>query len=133
MCRGNAGKTSPDVDANRHFTYFGPICIALMQACRCCSLTTQYQESDFAFAERLMNEEGLFHYFEHSGDPDSPALGAHTYRWKPFVAIAEAIFTVMGYPYPSQVDLGQQDRACRTNRIPNGTPNRLAPWVYRYV
>jgi type VI secretion system secreted protein VgrG len=42
------------------------------------SLTTQYQESDFAFAERLMNEEGLFHFFEHTGDPDSPGLGAHT-------------------------------------------------------
>jgi type VI secretion system secreted protein VgrG len=42
------------------------------------SLTTQYQESDLAFAERLMNEEGLFHFFEHTGDPDSPGLGAHT-------------------------------------------------------
>lgn len=41
------------------------------------SLTTQYQESDFAFIERLMNEEGLFHYFDHTGDPASPALGSH--------------------------------------------------------
>lgn len=41
------------------------------------SLTTQYQESDLAFAERLMHEEGLFHFFEHSGAPDSPALGSH--------------------------------------------------------
>ncbi|MEJ7807257.1 MAG: type VI secretion system tip protein TssI/VgrG, partial [Telluria sp.] len=41
------------------------------------SLTTQYQESDLAFAERLMNEEGLFHYFLHTGEPDSPALGQH--------------------------------------------------------
>lgn len=42
------------------------------------SLTTQYQESDYAFAERLMNEEGLFHYFEHEGDPDRADLGKHT-------------------------------------------------------
>jgi type VI secretion system secreted protein VgrG len=42
------------------------------------SLTTQYQESDLAFAERLMHEEGLFYFFEHSGDPRSPSLGAHT-------------------------------------------------------
>jgi type VI secretion system secreted protein VgrG len=42
------------------------------------SLTTQYQESDLAFAERLMSKEGLFHYFEHSGDPASPSLGSHT-------------------------------------------------------
>ena len=42
------------------------------------SLTTQYQESDLAFAERLMHEEGLFYFFEHSGDPDSASLGSHT-------------------------------------------------------
>jgi len=42
------------------------------------SLSTQYQESDLAFAERLMLEEGLFHYFEHRGDAASPALGSHT-------------------------------------------------------
>jgi type VI secretion system VgrG family protein len=40
------------------------------------SLTCQYQESNFAFAERLMYEEGLFYYFEHSrADGD---LGSHT-------------------------------------------------------
>jgi type VI secretion system secreted protein VgrG len=41
------------------------------------SLTTQYQESDLAFAERLMHEEGLFYFFEHSGAPGSAALGSH--------------------------------------------------------
>jgi type VI secretion system secreted protein VgrG len=42
------------------------------------SLTTQFRESDLAFVERLMSEENLFHYFEHAGAPDSPALGSHT-------------------------------------------------------
>ncbi|GGY28577.1 type VI secretion system Vgr family protein [Pseudoduganella albidiflava] len=42
------------------------------------SLTCQYQESNRTFAERLMHEEGLFYYFEHSGDPSSAALGGHT-------------------------------------------------------
>lgn len=42
------------------------------------SLTCQYQESNMAFAERLMREEGLFYYFEHSGDADSASLGTHT-------------------------------------------------------
>jgi type VI secretion system secreted protein VgrG len=42
------------------------------------SLTTQYQESDLAFALRLMHEEGLFYFFEHIGEPDSPSLGSHT-------------------------------------------------------
>lgn len=41
------------------------------------SLTTQYQESDLAFIERLMSAEGLFYYFEHEGDPGSPRLGSH--------------------------------------------------------
>ncbi|GJI96540.1 hypothetical protein RugamoR57_32580 [Duganella caerulea] len=41
------------------------------------SLTCQYQESNFDFAERLMREEGLFYYFEHSGAPDSDTLGGH--------------------------------------------------------
>ena len=41
------------------------------------SLCTQYQESDLAFAERLMHEEGLFYFFEHQGDPASTTLGRH--------------------------------------------------------
>jgi len=42
------------------------------------SLVTQYQESDLAFAERLMHEEGLFYFFEHAGDPGNASLGCHT-------------------------------------------------------
>jgi type VI secretion system VgrG family protein len=42
------------------------------------SITTQYQESDLAFAQRLMHEEGLFCFFEHRGDPSSSGLGSHT-------------------------------------------------------
>lgn len=41
------------------------------------SHTTQYQESDLAFVARLMHDEGLFHFFEHSADPGSPGLGSH--------------------------------------------------------
>ncbi|PHV32471.1 type VI secretion system tip protein VgrG [Janthinobacterium sp. BJB312] len=42
------------------------------------SLTCQYQESNMAFAERLMREEGLFYYFEHIGNAESAILGSHT-------------------------------------------------------
>ena len=42
------------------------------------SLTTQYQESNMAFAERLMSEEGLFYFFEHQGESASSGLGVHT-------------------------------------------------------
>jgi type VI secretion system secreted protein VgrG len=41
------------------------------------SQTTQYMESDLAFAERLMLDEGLFYFFEHSADPASSSLGCH--------------------------------------------------------
>jgi len=41
------------------------------------SLSTQYQESDWAFAQRLMSEEGLFFYFEHQGAANSRDLGSH--------------------------------------------------------
>lgn len=42
------------------------------------SITTQYQESNRAFAERLMREEGLFYFFEHEGNTGSDTLGKHT-------------------------------------------------------
>jgi type VI secretion system VgrG family protein len=42
------------------------------------SITTQYQESDLAFAQRLMHEEGLFYFFEHQSSPASPSFGSHT-------------------------------------------------------
>ena len=42
------------------------------------SLCIQYQESDLAFCQRLMSEEGLFYYFTHHGDVSSAALGKHT-------------------------------------------------------
>jgi type VI secretion system secreted protein VgrG len=42
------------------------------------SLTTQYQETDFEFLRRLWAEEGLFYWFEHTGNPQSESLGEHT-------------------------------------------------------
>ncbi len=40
------------------------------------SLTTQYQETDYAFVERLLAEEGLFYWFEHAQVGDA-SLGSH--------------------------------------------------------
>ncbi len=42
------------------------------------SLTTQYQETDLAFVQRLLAEEGIYYWFEHAADPGSDSFGAHT-------------------------------------------------------
>src|SRR5690606_17060983 len=42
------------------------------------SLTTQYEESDHAFLQRLLAEEGIFFWFEHAGDASSDTFGTHT-------------------------------------------------------
>ncbi len=42
------------------------------------SITTQYRKAAPVFAQRLMNEEGLFYFFEHKASPDSPSFGSHT-------------------------------------------------------
>ncbi|KRB93659.1 type VI secretion system Vgr family protein [Duganella sp. Root198D2] len=47
------------------------------------SLCTQYQESDWAFAERLMAEEGLFYYFEHRSDGHLLVIADHNGAFQP--------------------------------------------------
>ncbi|MBL9221202.1 type VI secretion system tip protein VgrG [Xanthomonas fragariae] len=42
------------------------------------SLTTQYEETDLAFVERLLAEEGIYVWFAHAGDAGSERLGSHT-------------------------------------------------------
>jgi type VI secretion system VgrG family protein len=39
---------------------------------------TQFDESDLAFIDRLLAEEGLFYWFEHAGDAGSESFGTHT-------------------------------------------------------
>jgi type VI secretion system VgrG family protein len=66
------------------------------------SLTCQYQESNLAFAERLMSEAGLFYYFEHGAARNTAQLGSltmviadHNGSFKPN-AQAEVRFTQPG-------------------------------------
>jgi type VI secretion system secreted protein VgrG len=42
------------------------------------SLSIQYQETDLAFVQRLLIEEGLFCWIEHTGNSADASLGAHT-------------------------------------------------------
>jgi type VI secretion system secreted protein VgrG len=96
------------------------------------SVCTQYQESDLAFAERLMHEEGLFYFFEHAGDPDHPALGSHTMviadhnaAFKPN-AQATVWFTQPGAVMRADsIDRWRTESRLRTNAIEMGS------WDYR--
>ncbi|WP_229510421.1 type VI secretion system Vgr family protein [Pseudoduganella plicata] len=47
------------------------------------SLTCQYQESNLAFAERLMLEEGLFYWFEHGADGHTMVIADHNGAFQP--------------------------------------------------
>ena len=96
------------------------------------SLTCQYQESNLAFAERLMHEEGLFYYFEHSAAPDSPRLGSHTlviadhngsFKANPQ---AEVRFTQPG----AVMREDSIDRWCMTSRSVVGE-TAISSWDYR--
>jgi type VI secretion system VgrG family protein len=96
------------------------------------SLATQYQESDLAFARRLMHEEGLFTFFEHLGDAASPGLGSHTLviadhngAFAPN-AQAEVRYTQPGAVMrEDSVDRWRTELRMQTNAV------ELASWDYR--
>jgi len=96
------------------------------------SLTCQYQESDLAFARRLMHEEGLFHYFEHSADHASTQLGSHT------LVIADHNGSFLDNPQ-AQVRFTQPGALMREDSIdrwhslsrPAATSVDIGSWDYR--
>ncbi|MCG7328133.1 type VI secretion system Vgr family protein [Achromobacter sp. ACRQX] len=94
------------------------------------SLTIQYRETDFAFVERLLAEEGLFYWVEHEGGDGEP--GTHT------IVIADHNGAFETGPQDSvsfqradateeqdSIQAWRQHRAWRTNAV------RLATWDYR--
>jgi type VI secretion system secreted protein VgrG len=98
------------------------------------SLTTQYQESDLAFAERLMHEEGLFHYFEHAGNPGNPSLGSHTL----VIADHNGAFqpnaqTTVGFTRPGAVMRADSIDRWRTESRLSTNAIQLGSWDYRTV
>ena len=54
-------------------------------------------------------------------------------RWAPFVAIAESIFTALGYANPARVDMVEQDKKFRKAEGAGAEASNSAPWVFRYV
>ncbi|HJV87496.1 MAG TPA: type VI secretion system tip protein TssI/VgrG [Noviherbaspirillum sp.] len=80
------GKTVPEIIAEIFSDYQGNgmlapawrLALADESQYRPRELCTQFEESDLAFVERLLAEEGMFYWFEHAADPASPGFGSHT-------------------------------------------------------
>lgn len=89
------------------------------------SITTQYQESDFAFAERLMSEEGLFYFFEHASDSHTLVIADHNGAFVPN-ARADVRFTQPGAVMrEDSIDRWRIESKLQTNAVD------LASWDYR--
>ena len=89
------------------------------------SITTQYQESDFAFAERLMSEEGLFTFFEHGLEGHTLVVADHNGAFAPN-AKADVRFTQPGAVMrEDSVDRWRIESKLQTNAV------ELASWDYR--
>jgi type VI secretion system VgrG family protein len=96
------------------------------------SVTTQYQESDLTFVERLISEEGLFYFFEHAGDATSASLGSHTLviadHNGAFAANAQAD---VRYTQPGQVMEEDSIDRWRTEVRMQANAIELSTWDYR--
>ncbi|MGQ4660616.1 type VI secretion system tip protein TssI/VgrG [Lysobacter sp. F6437] len=94
------------------------------------SLTTQYEESDLAFVERLLADEGLFYWFEHEGNADGDSLGAHTM----VIADHNDAFADLGTVRYHRSDATERDDSIQqfaaTRRWQTGRLQR-ASWDYR--
>lgn len=89
------------------------------------SLTTQYQESDLAFAERLMGEEGLFYFLEHESDMHRLVIADHNGA---FSTNSQAVvrFTQPGAVMKEDsIDRWRREVRLQTNAV------ELCSWDYR--
>lgn len=89
------------------------------------SITTQYQESDLAFAERLMHEEGLFHYFEHASDRHTMVIADHNGSFKPNPQASIAYTQPGATMRQDSMDRWRTELRMQTNQI------ELSSWDYR--
>ena len=96
------------------------------------SLTTQYQESDLQFINRLLLEEGLFMWFEHAGNAASPTLGSHTLviadhngAFKPNARSSIRFSQSKGTIEDDTIDQWRAQRRWHTHAV------ELASWDYR--
>ncbi|MFL6632462.1 MAG: type VI secretion system Vgr family protein [Massilia sp.] len=89
------------------------------------SLTTQYQESDLAFATRLMHEEGLFFFFEHEHGSHTLVIADHNDAFTPNVQ-ANVRFTQPGAVMrEDSLDRWRSELRLQTNAV------EISSWDYR--
>lgn len=91
------------------------------------SLTIQYRETDYAFVERLLAEEGLFYWVEHQADGHTLVIADHNGAFQPgpqaSVRFARADVTET----QDSIQQWSQRKRWQTNAV------RLASWDYRSV
>lgn len=82
-CRIFQGETVPDIIAKifeEHNLKFSPRLIGQFEKREYC---VQYRESDFNFISRLMEEEGIFYFFEHEADKHTLVLANDPGKFNP--------------------------------------------------
>ncbi len=91
------------------------------------SLTIQYRETDYAFVERLLAEEGLFYWVEHQADGHTLVIADHNGAFQPgpqaSVRFARADVTET----QDSIQQWSQRKRWQTNAV------RLTSWDYRSV
>lgn len=79
----------------------------------------QYRESDFDFASRLMEEEGIFYFFEHTGGGDVLVLGDHPLAHPKVPGPSPVVYdTASGGLRPeARVHLWEKTQAVRSGKV----------------
>lgn len=89
------------------------------------SLCTQYQESDWAFAERLMGDEGLFYYFEHRSDGHVLVIADHNGAFQPNAQAAVRFTQAGAVMREDSIDRWRMQASLLTSEV------ALQSWDYR--
>ena len=94
------------------------------------SLTIQYRETDFAFVERLLAEEGLFYWVEHDAGDGGPGaatvvIADHNGAFEPGPQGSIPFQRADATEQQDSIQGWRQSRAWRTNAV------RLSTWDYR--
>jgi len=89
------------------------------------SLTIQYRETDYAFVERLLAEEGLFYWVEHEADGHTLVIADHNGAFKPGAQASVRFARADVTETEDSIQQWSQRKRWQTNAV------RMASWDYR--